>query len=109
MKKPAALTIAALLLVLGSSSAQESKRVPQGIREADKAEVAFEKGVPPPQIEARKAPQDLRRTADELSALAQSIPVDVGLVTNGILPKDVLTKLKRIEKLSKHLRQELAH
>src|SRR5258708_3898861 len=108
MKKPA-LTFASLFLVLASTSAQESKRVPQGIREADKAEVSFEKNVPPPQIEARKPHQDLSRSANELSALAQSIPADINLTTNGILPKEVVSKLKRIEKLSRHLREELAH
>ena len=108
MKKPA-LTFASLFLVLASSSGQQSKRVPQGVREADKAEVSFEKSVPPPQIEARRRSPDLRRSADELSSLAQSIPADVRLVTNGILPKEVLAKLKKIEKLSKHLREELTH
>jgi len=108
VKKPTYI-IGCLLLMLASVSAQESKRVPQGIREADKAEAAFEKNVPPPQVAERKPPQDLKKSADELSALAQSIPADVGLITSGVLPKDVLAKLKRIEKLSKHLREELAH
>jgi hypothetical protein len=36
------------------------------------------------------------------------VPVDIKAVNQGVLPKDFLKKLKRIEKLSKHLRSELA-
>lgn len=52
-------------------------------------------------------PIQLQREADELSALAESVPADIKTVNNGILPKDLLPKLKRIEKLSKRLRSEL--
>lgn len=101
------VTLAGLLLLL-PSAAQESKRVPQGIRDADKAEAAFEKNVPPPIARKRKIATDLKDRADELSTLAQSIPADVKLTDAGILPKEVLSKLKRIEKLSKQIRTELA-
>ena len=50
----------------------------------------------------------LQREADELSCLAQSIPTDVDAVGKGMLPRDVLDKLKRIEKISKRLRGALA-
>ncbi len=50
----------------------------------------------------------LQREADELSRTAQTIPSDVGSLRQGMLPKDVIAKLKQIEKLSKHLRSELA-
>ncbi len=49
----------------------------------------------------------LQRDADELARTAQSIPTDVASVRKGILPKDVIEKLKQIEKLSKRLRTEL--
>jgi hypothetical protein len=52
-------------------------------------------------------PARLRQEADELSRLAQSLPADIGQVTQGKLPQDVAEKLKRIEKLSKRLRSEL--
>jgi len=65
-------------------------------------------------VEVRPEPQrprvsrvQLDQEADELSGLAQSIPTDVKSVTQGTLPKDLLEKLKRIEKLSKHLRGQL--
>jgi hypothetical protein len=53
-------------------------------------------------------PAQLQRDANELSALAASVPVDIKAVNQGVLPKDFLEKLKRIEKLSKHLRSELS-
>ena len=49
----------------------------------------------------------LQREADELARTAQTIPSDVASVRKGMLPKDVIEKLKQIEKLSKHLRMEL--
>ena len=45
--------------------------------------------------------------ARELSDLAKSIPLDIDRVNQGLLPKDTVEKLKRIEKLSKHLRSEI--
>jgi hypothetical protein len=50
---------------------------------------------------------ELQREADDLSRTAQTIPADIVSVRKGMLPKDVIEKLKQIEKLSKHLRAEL--
>jgi len=50
----------------------------------------------------------LLREARELSDLAKSIPLDIEQVNRGLLPKDTIQKLKRIEKISKHLRGKLA-
>jgi hypothetical protein len=50
---------------------------------------------------------EMERESKELSQLAGSIPGDVELLKRGLLPKDVVGKLKRIEKLSKHLRSEI--
>lgn len=49
----------------------------------------------------------LQKEADDLARTAQTIPSDVASVRKGMLPKDVIEKLKQIEKLSKHLRNEL--
>jgi len=49
----------------------------------------------------------LQRDADQLAHTAQTIPSDVTSVRKGMLPKDVIEKLKQIEKLSKKLRTEL--
>ena len=48
-----------------------------------------------------------QREAEDLARTAQTIPGDVASVRKGMLPKDVIEKLKQIEKLSKRLRTEL--
>lgn len=53
-------------------------------------------------------PAQLKREAEELSVLAQSIPADVDMLGNGLHPKDLDEKLRRIEKLSKGLRKDLS-
>jgi hypothetical protein len=50
----------------------------------------------------------LQQEADDLARTAQTIPEDVAQVRNGTLPKDVIQKLKQIEKLSKHLRAQIS-
>jgi hypothetical protein len=80
-------------------------------------------GIPPPPPsmdpdagkttpETPKLPQHidlvkLQQEADDLARTAQTIPADMVSVRGGILPKDIMEKLKRIEKLSKRLRSEL--
>ena len=49
----------------------------------------------------------MQKEADDLARAAQTIPADVASVRKGMLPKDIIQKLKQIEKLSKHLRSEL--
>jgi hypothetical protein len=58
-------------------------------------------------LDKRNAEQ-LQRDADELQALTRSIPADIDAANRGLLPKDMVEKLKRIEKLSKQLRKELS-
>src|SRR5256885_17026816 len=50
----------------------------------------------------------LRREADELAKLAAGVPPDITRLQGGLLPKDVIDNLKRVEKLAKELRRELA-
>ena len=50
---------------------------------------------------------ELQREADDLARTAQTIPSDIASVRKGMLPRDVIEKLKQIEKLSKRLRTEL--
>ena len=80
-----------------------------GQRQADKAEDQFEKTVPPP---IRPQPSvsfaKVKSDADELVILSQSIHSGIDDVGKGMLPKDLIEKLKQIEKLSKRLRNELA-
>ena len=48
-----------------------------------------------------------QREADDLARISQTIPADVTKIREGMLPKDVIEKLKQIEKISKRLRTEL--
>jgi hypothetical protein len=84
---------------------------------------AYTPGVPPPppsmdRDHGKTAPDEpklqrhidlvkLQQEADDLARTAQTIPTDVAGVRRGTLPKDIIEKLKRIEKLSKRLRSEL--
>jgi hypothetical protein len=100
--------VLSLALVLSSLVlAQESRRVPQGIREADKADEKFEKSVEPPQNTLRRPVQHVQQDAAELAQLAQAVHEEIGQVRRGLLPADLKEKLKKIEKLSKQLRNEL--
>lgn len=64
---------------------------------------------PPHGPKTRKLdPPKLRQEALDLADLARTIPEDVNQTVQGKLAKDLADKLKRIEKLTKHLRGELA-
>jgi hypothetical protein len=102
-----------LLLVLPFSAfsalGQAGRPVPPGIHQADQADAQAQQNIPPPApaLKARLDYAKLRSDAEELATLAQSIPSDVEQSTRGVLPKDLASKLKQIEKLAKHLRGEL--
>lgn len=101
-----------LLFVLLSISlvlAQGGYPIPAGVRQADQAQDKFEKSsVPPMNQRTTIDPAKLKRDADELAALAQSVPSAVDQTTKGVLPKDLNDKLKRIEKLAKELRSHFS-
>jgi hypothetical protein len=56
---------------------------------------------------SRVDPVHLQQEALELSTLAQKLPQDIDAVNRGLLPKDTVNKLKRVEKLAKRLRKEI--
>jgi len=89
-------------------SVAQSAPIRPGIRQADQTEAQTERNIPPPSTTLTK--MDLAKVsqqADDLARIARTIPSDVASVRSGMLPKDVLQKLKQIEKLSKRLRSEL--
>jgi len=110
MRKPF-LTSVLLAVALTSLPAKESgqrvRPIPPGVREADKQ---TNKSLDPPLgpsptvLDSAK----LKREAEELAQLSAGIPSRVNLVAKGQLPKDLGDQLKRIEKLAKHLRSEVA-
>lgn len=53
-------------------------------------------------------PVQLQQEARELLELSESLQGDIESVSRGLHPKDTIEKLKRIQKLAKHLRGEVA-
>lgn len=58
-------------------------------------------------MRARVANVQLQKDAKELSELCVSVPADIDKVKQGLMSKDLPDKLKRMEKLSKHVRELL--
>ena len=72
------------------------------------------KGFSPFQVDAKapRHPMDgaqLKRDAEKIEKLAQGLPAEMDMVGKGQLPKDLLDRLKSIEKLAKKPRGELSH
>ena len=63
---------------------------------------------PNPEGKIKLDPVQMQSEARELLELTQSLQSDIDSVNHGVLPKDTIGKLKRIEKLAKHLRGEIA-
>jgi hypothetical protein len=95
-----ASVLAAMLMV--TATAQSHFPVPP--ESADKSSQPSSKENTP---RFKVDPLQLEREARELQELSQTIPGDIGNANRGLLPKDTIEKLKRIEKLAKHLRSEL--
>jgi len=97
------------VLLSASLLPAQTRPIPPGVRQADQAETQTEKSIPPPVTQpAHLDLAKLRQEADELARIAQSIPPDVASIQKGKLPKDMIEKLKQIEKLSKHLRSQIS-
>src|SRR5271166_4373954 len=101
------IPILLLTLLLSVSLGWAQTTRPAGQREVDKAEVQFDRSIPPP-ADLRQSIDvaRIRQDASELANLAQSIPPAVDQTTKGFLPKDLDQKLRRIEKLAKQLRSQ---
>jgi hypothetical protein len=63
----------------------------------------------PPELDPRAVRlQAIHQDAGELSALSASLQSDLQQLQKGILPKHLPQNLKKVEKLSRKLRQEVA-
>ena len=63
---------------------------------------------PQPSPRAHLNPAELQQEVQELSSLAQDLTQEIDAINRGLLPKDTVGKLKRVEKLAKRLRKEIA-
>jgi hypothetical protein len=98
-----------LCVVVVSGCCALAQNGENGHIQADDAITRGQQDVPPPlnpQVKLDRA--QLQREADELSLLAQSVRSDMQQVAKGVFPKELNLKLKKIEKLSKRLRSDLA-
>ena len=87
----------------------QGRPIPPGVRQADQAEAQSQKNMPPPLNQRTTVdPAKLKQSADELAALARSVPSEIEQITKGVLPKDLSDRLKRIEKLAKQLRSQIS-
>ena len=104
MKKSAWLALPAVLVLLVAPAAPQSHNTfPQPPPSLDTTPTEKNEAASTRRIDLAQ----LQREADDLARTAQTIPTDVASVRKGMLPKDVIDKLKQIEKLSKRLRLEL--
>jgi hypothetical protein len=99
-----------LAFLLAFCTQTVGQRVPPGAPTPDPAYVPLVlvpntpiQGSPKPRVD----PLELRREAGQVLELSKSIQSDFDSVSRGLLPKDTIEKLKKIEKLSKHLRSQI--
>ena len=103
---PFILAVAAMFCLPGNMWPQ-ANQIPPGHTAANRATRNAEGVEPPaPAVQGVTAAQALQQ-ADEMLSLAQQVRADTERATQGVLAKDLKDKLKRIEKLSKRLREEL--
>ncbi len=103
------LLLVCTLLTLYVSIAAAQRPFPPSVTQTERGADRIEATVPPPQEQRRQVDRKkLKEEADTLAQLAQSVPSDVEQTNRGVLPKELPEKLKRIEKLAKHLRGELS-
>ena len=104
MKKSAWLSLCLLLGLLARTAApQTGHHFPTPPEPLDSSTTAREPATSSRRVDLAQ----LQNEADELARTAQTIPSDVASIRKGILPKDMIEKLKQVEKLSRRLRTEL--
>jgi len=91
-------------LATGASQHRSNMPVPPETMDADSTKTAPPEATLPRHIDLL----ELQREADDLARTAQTIPSDVANVRRGTLPKNIILKLKQIEKLPKQLRSGLS-
>ena len=79
----------------------------QNVNPMHPEEISAQKHSSPDDMRARLANVQLQKDAKELAELCASVPGDMDGVKQGLMSKDLLERLKRMEKLSKHVRELL--
>ena|SRR5215472_2657732 len=101
---PRGVMLGVLLLEFLSVPVAQTQNVNTG-RPAE--EIHAQKIPSPEDIRARLGDAQLQKDVDDLSRLSRSVADDMDAMKRGLFQKDLPDKLKRLEKLSKHVREEL--
>jgi hypothetical protein len=80
----------------------------QNVNPMHPEEIHAQKSTSPDDMRARVANLQLQKDATELSDLCASVPHDMDGVKQGLMAHDLVDKLKRLEKISKRVREQLA-
>jgi hypothetical protein len=107
MRSPALSVLFVLLITMPLAGNLPGSQSRPGLRESEKR---INAPLDPPVFFAKKGrdPSRLQDEAAELAKLSAGIPADIERVNQGQLPKALGEQLKRIEKLAKRLRSEVA-
>jgi hypothetical protein len=79
----------------------------QNVNPMHPEEIQVQKHPSPEDMRTRLANVQLQKDAKELADLCSSVPKDMDGVRQGLLPQDLPERLKRMEKLSKRVREQL--
>lgn len=101
--------VSLLVVFLAVAAMSQQPRVAQQINQrVDSKEQRISQVITPAEQEARTARlQTVHHDAQELWSLSASVQSDLQQLGKGLLAKDLQAKLKKMEKLSKRLRQEM--
>jgi hypothetical protein len=80
----------------------------QNVNPMHPEEIHAQKPTSSDDMRARVANLQLQKDATELSDLCASVPHEMDGVKQGLMAQDLVDKLKRLEKLSKRVREQLA-
>jgi len=103
--RSALVAVLAVVLFVLLCQSQSPRSIPSPMRHAQELQAQNES---PHALSLTADPSAVRGEADQLANLAASIPSDIQNANKGLMSKDLILKLKQIEKLSRHLRGELA-
>lgn len=93
-------------LLLGVSLAAVSQQN-QNLNMGHPQELSVQHHATQEEIRDRASSVQFQKDVKELSDLCAAVPRDMDGLKQGILPKEVIGRLKRMEKLSKHVREQL--
>ena len=79
----------------------------QNVNPMHPEEIQAQKHLSPEDMRARLANVQFQKDAKELAELCALVPQDMDEIRQGLLSQDLPERLKRVEKLSKRIREQL--